>query len=49
LAKTQNPIQKQLKWLGDVAQIVEYLPCKSEALSSNRNPAKKKKKKDLNV
>jgi hypothetical protein len=29
------------KWAGDVAQMVEYLFCKHETLSSNSNPTKK--------
>jgi hypothetical protein len=29
---------------GSVPQVVEYLPCKDEALSSNPNTAEKKKK-----
>jgi hypothetical protein len=32
------------KWTGDVAQVVEYLLCKHEALSANPIPTKKKKK-----
>jgi hypothetical protein len=30
------------KWTGWVAQVVESLPCKHEALSSNSSPPKKK-------
>jgi hypothetical protein len=33
------------KWTKGVAQEVEYLHCKHEALSSNPSPAQKKKKK----
>jgi hypothetical protein len=35
--------QKTKHRFGDVAQVVEYLPSKCEALSSNHSTAKKKK------
>jgi hypothetical protein len=42
----QDPIQEiQLKRAGGMAQVLEYLPSKGEALSSN--PSTKKKKKVL--
>jgi hypothetical protein len=36
----QDPISKitRAKWTGGVAQLVEYLLCKCEALSSNSSP-----------
>jgi hypothetical protein len=38
------------KWTGGVAQVSEYLLCKSEALSSSpSHKQKKKKKKDSNT
>jgi hypothetical protein len=41
----QDPISKitRAKWTGGVVQAVERLFCKSEALSSNPSPTKKKK------
>jgi hypothetical protein len=36
------------KWTGDVAQALESLFCKCEALSSNPSSTKKKKKKKKN-
>jgi hypothetical protein len=45
----QDPISKitTAKWIGSgsVAQVVEHLLCKQEALSSNYSPIKRKKKK----
>jgi hypothetical protein len=32
------------KWAGDMAQVVEYLLCKGEVLSSGPSSTKKKKK-----
>jgi hypothetical protein len=42
----RNPISKisRAKWTGGVAQAVEYLFCKHEALGSNPRPTKKCKK-----
>jgi hypothetical protein len=39
---SQNPISKiiRTKWTGGVAQAVEFLLCKCEALNSNPNPTK---------
>jgi hypothetical protein len=37
------------KWIGGMAQVVEYLLCKYEALSSNSSPTKKKKKKEIQI
>jgi hypothetical protein len=37
--------QKSIVWTGDLAQMVEYLLYKHEALSSKPSPAKKQKKK----
>jgi hypothetical protein len=36
----ETPISKitRAKWTGGVAQVVEYLPCKSKALSSKPRP-----------
>jgi hypothetical protein len=33
------------KWAGGMAQVVEHLLCKREALNSKPSPAKKKKEK----
>jgi hypothetical protein len=40
-----SPKITRAKWSGDVAQAIEHLLCKCEALSSNHSPTKKKKKK----
>jgi hypothetical protein len=42
----ETPTSKvtRAKWTGDVAQVVEYLPCKSVTLNSNPSPTKRKKK-----
>jgi hypothetical protein len=42
----KNPVSKitKAKWTRDVAQEIEHLLCKCEALSSNPSPIKKKKK-----
>jgi hypothetical protein len=41
-----TPISKitRAKWIRGVAQVVEHLPCKHEALSSNSSPTHQKKK-----
>jgi hypothetical protein len=45
-AVLRDPISKitRAKWTRGVAQVVEWLFCKHEALGSNLNPMKKKKK-----
>jgi 2,3-bisphosphoglycerate-independent phosphoglycerate mutase len=45
--KLQDPISKttRAKWTGDMAQVVEHLLFKRDALSSNSHPIKRKKKK----
>jgi hypothetical protein len=42
---SQDPIFKitRVKWTGGVAQVVEHLFCKGEALSSNPSPTKEKR------
>jgi hypothetical protein len=40
-----SPKITRANWTGGVAQSVEYLLCKCEALSSNASPTKKNKKK----
>jgi hypothetical protein len=44
--RSQDPISKttRAKWTGDVAQAVEHLLHKPEALHSNHNTTKKRKK-----
>jgi hypothetical protein len=37
-------IAKSKKWVGDMAQVVKYIPSKQEALSSNPITTKKKNK-----
>jgi starvation-inducible outer membrane lipoprotein len=46
----RDPISKitRAKWTGGVAQEVELLFCKCEALSSNPSPIKKEKKQNNN-
>jgi hypothetical protein len=42
-AKTRDPVQKvQQKRVGDVAHMIEFLPSKCEALSSNPNSTKRR-------
>jgi hypothetical protein len=44
---SQHPISKITKAKWTVAKVVEHLLCNCETLSSNPNPIKKKKKKNL--
>jgi hypothetical protein len=43
-----SPLLKSQKRAGGMAEVVECLPCKCDALSSNPNNTKKKKKKKPN-
>jgi hypothetical protein len=40
----ETPPMSKIKWTGTVAQVVEQLLCKCEALISNPSSTKKKKK-----
>jgi hypothetical protein len=44
LPKNKNKIKTRAKWTGGVAQAVEHLLCKQEALSSNPSSTKIEKK-----
>jgi hypothetical protein len=44
VSKTSSPKITRAKWSRGMAQVVECLLCKCEALSSNLKPTKKKKK-----
>jgi hypothetical protein len=40
---TLSPKIIRVKWIGGMAQVVEYLLCKHEVLNSNPSPTKKNK------